>query len=107
MPCDQIITQSFAFEGASKHLDLLAEALRECGYQVRQTGERIEFERGGVYGTFENGRFSTNGQYGENFDVDQVKRSFSAAAVRKVANKHGWQIVPGAANRLKIRKRSF
>src|SRR5579864_1640445 len=57
--CDQIIRNSISFGNATGHEEILADALRELGYNVVQQGNTLQFTGNGHSGTYANGQFNT------------------------------------------------
>lgn len=89
--CDLVIRNSVSFEAATGHEAILADAMRELGYNVQQTGNTLQFSGKGLGGTYANGKFTTTSR-GESLNVDEVKRSFAGQAVRAAAKKFGWTV---------------
>lgn len=95
MPCDQRRTVSVEWTEKTD-MKLLADALRAEGYSVQEhEGRRLNFQRGGVYGTFENNRFNVSeNRYSQFDDVaqTQLKKAYARASVNHAAKVNRWPI---------------
>jgi hypothetical protein len=84
------------FLATTTDLNLLAEALKALGFQVRiiedglQAG--LQFAKYGCSGTYNKatGKLETRGFQG--LDIDEVKRGYSEQVVNSQAKKFGWKI---------------
>jgi hypothetical protein len=92
MPCWEVRTQTTDFTKAVGHEDLLADALRELGYNVQRTGNQISFSGRGTSGYYSGGRFNTQGN---DFNADEAKQAFGGQVVKKAAKQFGWRVKQG------------
>lgn len=78
------------FLATTTDLNLLAEALRALGYQVRETEIGLYYSKYGSTGTYNkaSGRLDTRGD----LDIDEVKRGYSVQVVNSQARKFGWKV---------------
>lgn len=78
------------FLATTTDLNLLAEALRALGYQVRETKTGLYYSKYGSTGTYNkaSGRLDTRGD----LDIDEVKRGYSVQVVNSQARKFGWKV---------------
>ena len=102
MPCDQIQYQRINFETAQGHLDELAQALADCGYQVSRYGETLSFRKVGQSGQYANGKFTV--PEGQTFDVDAVKRKFSKHCIKKACKRFGWTMKETGEDQYEVQK---
>lgn len=90
MPCWTTTSFTTTFENAKGHEEILAQALRDLGYNATRVGDVIRFQGNGISGVYRNGRFDT--QDGE-IDVQQVRDAFGKQAVKAACRKYGWKFV--------------
>lgn len=79
------------FLATTTDLNLLAEALRALGYQVRETETGLYYSKYGSTGTYNkaSGRLDTRGA---ELDIDEVKRGYSVQVVNSQAKRFGWKV---------------
>lgn len=92
MPCDTIQLSQVEFLAKSTNVKLLAEALRELGFDVTELENGLRFQKYGISGTYtqSTGQFQTRGY--ESVDINEVKKKYSKAVVNSQARKFGWKI---------------
>jgi len=93
MPCDSIQTSTLVWS-AQTDPALLRKALEAEGFQVRDHGDRIFFDKHYVQGTFfkATGQMVHTGRYSEEMDEASLKRAYSKEVVESQARKFGWKI---------------
>lgn len=111
MPCDQVQTTRCTLDAAD--IGLLADALRDLGYDVRMVGEHRLIASHDEYGSLSyDSRTKTLEQTGDAQDENAIKVAYSTAVVRKVASRFGWKVQQQQAKgnvavKLTASKRSF
>lgn len=94
MPCWQVQTMSVAF--SAKHLDVLEKATKSLGWTLGSLGDGTDIRR--VYMPSGDG-FTLSLHAGQAVirpdqqeQLNQLKRAYATAALKKAATKQGWQV---------------
>lgn len=91
MPCNTIQRSKVEFLAASTDTGLLTEALRSLGFtNITLQDDMLSFRTQNGLGNFHKatGRLTLP----ESWDINAIKRAYSAQVVQSQATKHGWKI---------------
>jgi len=87
MPCNTQQTVEQTLEGITDP-NLLAEGLREMGFQATVYGSTVSYYGKGLTGSFENGKLSSTSP----MDIPLLKKHTAVANLKKNAATHKWSI---------------
>jgi hypothetical protein len=80
------------FLATATDINLLAEALKALGYQVRVTETGLRFAKYGCSGTYNKATGKLESRGSVQLDIDEVKRGYSVQVVNSQAKKFGWKV---------------
>jgi hypothetical protein len=95
MPCNTVQRTTVAFK--AENIDTLSKALASLGLSVREAekGVLVFYGYVGGSGAYQQGRYlAAEGKLDvqQGFDVNALKRSYSAVVVEQAAKRFGWNV---------------
>lgn len=100
MPCFTVRRMDVEFK--HENFDLLADAIRQLGYDPVRNDREMHFDYMGTRVSIANGKvYCDASKIGI---VNQLNRAYSMAAVGKLKTKYGWSIKQTAHNKMVLRR---